>query len=92
METMEAETLRDRLEELDAELRRTGSLDEGEQAVLRRLEGDIREVLGREGDHPNNYVGLGERLRESVAQLEASHPAAAMLMRQAIDQLSFLGV
>jgi hypothetical protein len=89
---MEKQTLRGQLEELDAELKRTESIDEGEREALRRLEGDIREILAREGDHPQEYEGLGERLRETVAQLEASHPAVTMRMRQVIDQLSFMGI
>ena len=89
---MGQQTLRAQLERLDAELRRTESLDDDEREVLRRLERDIREALGREGEHPQAYEGLGERLREAVARLEASHPAATMMMRQVIDQLSFMGI
>jgi hypothetical protein len=89
---MDKQPLRGQLEELDAELKRTESLDDGEREVLRRLEGDIREVLAREGDQPQKYEGLGERLREAVAQLEASHPTVTMRMRQVIDQLSFMGI
>jgi hypothetical protein len=89
---MEKPTLRGQLEQLDSELRRTESLDEGEREVLRKLEADIREVLARGGDHPRMYEGLGERLREAVAQLEASHPKVTMVMRQVIDQLSFMGI
>ena len=89
---MDKQTLRGQLEELDAELKRTASLDDSEREVLRRLERDIREILAREGDHPQEYEGLGERLRESVAQLEASHPAVTMRLRQVIDQLSFMGI
>ena len=89
---MDKQPLRGRLEELDAELKRTESLDEGEREVLRRLESDIQELLAREGDHPQKYEGLGERLREAVAQLEVAHPAVTMRMRQVIDQLSFMGI
>ena len=89
---MDKQSLRGQLEELDAELKRTEFLDDGEREVLRRLEGDIREILAREGNHPQQYEGLGERLREAVAQLEASNPAVTMRMRQVIDQLSFLGI
>jgi hypothetical protein len=38
------------------------------------------------------YDGLGGRLREAVAQLEASHPEATLLMRQVIDSLSYMGI
>ena len=44
------------------------------------------------GVRPRKYEGLGDRLKEAVARLEASHPAATMLMRRVIDQLSFMGI
>lgn len=89
---MEGQTLREQLERLDAELRRAKSLDDREREALERLAGEIREVLAREGEHPQKYEGLRDRLKDAVAQLEASHPAATMLMRQLIDQLSFMGI
>ena len=89
---MEKQLLRERLEQLDAELKQTESLDDNEREVLRRLARDIQEVLGRGDEHLQKYEGLGERLKEAVAQLEASHPAATLRMRQVIDQLSFMGI
>jgi hypothetical protein len=52
----------------------------------------VREVLNREDEHAEHYRGLGERLDETVAQIEASHPRITLLMRQIIDQLSFMGI
>lgn len=89
---MDQQPLREQLEKLDAELGRAESLDDNEREVLRRLSTDIKELLGREGDNPQKFEGLGERLRDAVAQLEASHPTATLLMRQVIDQLSFMGI
>ena len=89
---MERQPLREQLERLDAEIRRAQSLDEQEREALDRLAGDIREALAREGEHTQPYEGLGDRLKDAVAQLESSHPAATMLMRQLIDQLSFMGI
>ena len=62
--------LRERLEELRAELGRAESTDGREQRMLRGLEADVEELLAREADHPRQYDGLGERLREAVAQLD----------------------
>lgn len=84
--------LRDRLEQLGAELKQTKSLDDNERAVLMRLARDVQEVLEQGDDHRQKYDGLGERLREAVAQLEASHPRTTLLMRQVIDQLSYMGI
>ena len=84
--------LRERLEELRAELGRAESTDGREQKMLRGLEADVEGLLGREADHPRQYDGLGERLREAVAQLEASHPKATLLMRQVIDSLAYMGI
>ena len=48
---MEKQLLRERLEQLDAELKQTESLDDNEREVLRRLARDIQEVLGRGDEH-----------------------------------------
>lgn len=89
---MNDEQLRTHLEQLHAELRQVDALDEKERELLEGLERDIRELLGREGGDARHYGGLGERLSEAVTELEASHPRATLLMRQAIDSLSYLGI
>jgi hypothetical protein len=60
--------------------------------MLEHLAGDIRELLEREENQEEHYTGLGERLKEAVARLEASHPRATLAMRQVIDQLAYLGI
>lgn len=39
-----------------------------------------------------HYSGLGERLKEAVAHIEASHPELTLRMRQVIDQLAYMGI
>ncbi len=89
---MNNETVRELLEQLHRELNQTETVDEHQRELLRTLENDIQELLGREQNQPHHYHGLGERLSEAVAQLEASHPQVTLLMRRAIDSLAYLGV
>jgi hypothetical protein len=89
---MNNETVRELLEQLHGELNQTETVDEHQRELLRTLENDIQELLGREQNQPHHYRGLRERLKEAVAQLEASHPQVTLLMRRAIDSLAFLGV
>ena len=89
---MNNETVRELLEQLHDELNQTETVDEHQRELLRTLENDIQELLGREQNQPHHYRGLGERLSEAVAQLEASHPQVTLLMRRAIDSLAYLGV
>ncbi len=89
---MNNETVRELLEQLHGELNQTETVDEHQRELLRTLENDIQELLGREQNQPHHYRGLGERLSEAVAQLEASHPQVTLLMRRVIDSLAYLGV
>jgi Domain of unknown function (DUF4404) len=89
---MNNETLREQLEQLHGELNQTESVDASQRELLKTLESDIQELLGREQNQPHHYRGLGARLNEAVAQLEASHPQVTLLMRRAIDSLAYLGV
>ena len=89
---MDDQQLRHDLEKLRAELHRTESLDENQREMLRTLAADIEDLLGRKTNHPQHYKGLRERLREAVAELEASHPRTTLMMRQVIDSLAYLGI
>lgn len=89
---MDNEELRLQLEHLHSQLEQTESIDEKQREILRTLESDIQELLSREQNQPHHYQSLGQRLNDSVAQFEASHPQITLLMRRAIDSLSYLGV
>jgi len=89
---MDKQKLREQLEQLHAELARVKSLDSTEAEMLQHLASDIQEVLEREENQAQHYSGLGDRLKETVARLEASHPEATERMRQVIDQLAYLGI
>jgi hypothetical protein len=89
---MDKQTLRRQLQELHAELQQVESLDVNEREMLQNLATDVQEILRREDDRIQHYSSLGDQLREAVAQVEASHPRATLLMRQVIDQLAYMGI
>jgi predicted nucleic acid-binding Zn-ribbon protein len=89
---MDKQQLREQLENLHTELQGVESLNDDERKLLQDLTRDVQEVLARDDEHTEHYSGLGERMKETVAQLEASHPKITLLMRQIIDQLAFMGI
>lgn len=89
---MNNEQLRAQLEQLHAELQQADALDPQQRERLQARANDIEQLLKREEIKPHHYTGLGERLSEDVAQLEASHPQITLLMRRVIDSLAYLGI
>lgn len=89
---MNKEQLRAELEQLHAELQQTKTLDPQQREKLQTLANDIHEVLSRDEGEAQHDTGLGERLNDAVAQLEASHPRITLLLRQTIDSLAYLGI
>ena len=89
---MNTKQLREQLEHLRAELEQANSLDRRQRELLLTRANDIEQVLKQEQLEPHHYRSLSERLKEDLAQLEASHPQITLLMRQAIDSLTYLGI
>jgi hypothetical protein len=89
---MTNEELRAQLLELHTELQKPDALDPQQRDLLEALSIDIDQLLQRDDNQPHHYRGLSERLTQSVAQLEASHPKITLLMRRAIDSLAYLGI
>ena len=89
---MNTEQLREQLEHLRAELKQADVLDPRQRELLLTRANDIEQLLKQEAIESHHYRSLSERLNEDLAQLEASHPQITLLMRQAIDSLSFLGI
>jgi hypothetical protein len=94
--TKESATARDelhsKLKELEAQLRDLHSVHPSDRELLSRLQSDIAAVLNRTQAQEEHYGSLTERLHESVARLEATHPRITLMMRQAIDSLAYLGI
>lgn len=89
---MNKEQLRAHLEQLHAELRQVEEVAGTDRELLQRLERDLRDILGRADTDLQAASGLGDRLRDAIAQLEASHPRITILMRDVIDQLAYMGI
>lgn len=89
---MNNEQLRAQLEQLHAELQQADAIDPQQREMLQGRANDIEQLLKREEIKPHHYTGLGQRLSEDVAQLEASHPQITLLMRRVIDSLAYLGI
>lgn len=85
--------LRDRLEQLHAELQRTESVDEETRALLNSLMEDTRHLMEHEGEElTERHHTLNERLTEALARFEGTHPDLAYVMARVIDTLSGLGI
>jgi hypothetical protein len=85
--------LRERLEELHAELASTESIDDQSMELLDSVLDDIRTLLERVGDAPaEEPEGLVERLREATRQFEETHPTLAAAVGRVMDTLSNLGI
>ena len=85
--------LRERLEELHAELASTESVDDQSMELLGSVLDDIRTLLDRADDAPaEEPEGLVERLREATRQFEETHPTLAAAVGRVMDTLSNLGI
>ena len=85
--------LRDRLEQLHAELAKTDSVDDASREVLASLLGDIQQLLDRSGkERSHEHHGLVDRLRDATRQFEESHPTLAAAVGRVMDTLSNMGI
>ena len=90
---MDKQNLHDRIEQLHRELQEIESIDQSERQTLDQLIADIRKLQEQsEGHTPLEYSRLRDRLKESVARLEASHPTVTLVMGRVIDQLAKMGI
>jgi tetrahydromethanopterin S-methyltransferase subunit G len=88
---MNKKQLHEKLQQLHAELDQVECSD-NQREILQKVASDIQILLARQDEGAEHYRDLGERLKEAVAQLEASHPEATSRIRQMIDQLAYLGI
>jgi Domain of unknown function (DUF4404) len=90
---MNRQELDEKLQQLHSQLQEIELVDENKRQTLEQLMVDIQESLEEEdGKETHKYKRLGEGLRESVVQFEATHPTATMLMGQTIDILAQMGI
>jgi uncharacterized protein DUF4404 len=87
--------LRAKLEQLDAEIQRTGSVDEAGREILFKLQADVRDLLARSGGSTGSAVeqdlSIAERLRQGIQHFEVTHPNLTGLMEEVVNTLSGMG-
>jgi hypothetical protein len=87
---MASDHLRELLQALHAELRRTDAVDEKSRELLRAIDDDIQQALERAGGaEPDSLV---ERLRETVDRFEGTHPALTEAVSRVLDSLVKMGI
>ena len=85
--------LRERLERLDADLKRTKSVDEAGRAILHKLQLDVQNLLARSGEDSSlQDHAIAARLREGIQHFEVTHPTLVALMEQVVGALSAIGI
>ncbi len=84
------ETLRERLDQLHAELAKTESVDERSREALESLLRDIQALLEQSGAQPQ--PSLRERLSQATRDFEESHPTLSATLGRVADALSNLGI
>lgn len=89
---MHKQQLHEKLQQLHAELDQVECSEGNQREILQKVANDIQDLLARREEGAEHYRDLGKRLKEAVAQLEASHPEATLRIRQMIDHLAYLGI
>jgi hypothetical protein len=88
---MDRQEVHETVKRLHDELDRMELPDSNQREILKKVAREIQDMLARQ-EGMEHIGGLRERLKESVAQIEASHSEATLLMRQVIDQLAYMGI
>lgn len=83
---MSSERIRDLLAELNRELQTTGDIDAETRELLARLNDDLDELTGDDGN------SAGDRAKELESRFAAKHPVAERITREIADILSKMGI
>ena len=90
---MDDPKLRQQLEQLQAEIRQSRSVDEEGKALLRDLDADIHDLLARsEGEAVVVQPSTVDRLQDSLTYFEVSHPSLTALIAKLLETLSNAGI
>jgi hypothetical protein len=89
---MSIEKLRTTVLELEQELRGIKSLDKESRQVLEQAVQDIRAALEQRTRSAADRQSLVDRLRESVARFESTHPSLTAVLGRLIDGLVQMGI
>ena len=91
--TDQNDQLRDHLEQLDAELKRTQPADDNQRQHLEAMQNGVQSALEQAGaTTPEVHHTLREQLTEGLQHFEVSHVALTSLIEQVLNTLSGLGI
>jgi len=90
---MDDQELRKQIEQLQAEIQNTHTVDKEGQELLRHLEAEIKELLGRKDVnvtpvHPSTI----QRLEEGLSHFEVTHPELTSMLSRLLESLSNVGI
>ena len=83
---MSSERIRDLLTELNRELQSTGDIDAETRELLARLNDELDELTGDDGN------SASDRAKELESRFAAKHPVAERITREIADILSKMGI
>jgi hypothetical protein len=90
---MDDPKLREQLEQLQAEIQQTDSVDEQGKTLLRDLDEDIHALLSRsEGESVVVQPSTVKSLQDSLSHFEVSHPTLTALIASLLETLSNAGI
>jgi len=83
---LSSERIRNLLTELNRELQTTGDIDAETRELLARLNDDLDELTGDDGN------SASDRAKELESRFAAKHPVAERITREIADILSKMGI
>jgi hypothetical protein len=89
---MQDQTLRELLEKVDVEIRKTETLDQQGIELLSRLSNDIEDLLKRNSTPGESQENLSSRLAQVIEHFESSHPTLTNHLSQLSMVLSNAGI
>jgi hypothetical protein len=89
---MENQTLRELLEQVEREIRKTETLDKQGVELLSRLSADIEELLARNDATGEDEMPITAQLKQAIDHFEISHPELSNYLSQLSRVLSNAGI
>ena len=89
---MQNQSLRNLLEQVDAEIKNTETLDQQGIELLSRLSADINELLEKSNTARETEANFADRLAQAIDHFESSHPTLTSQLAQLSMILSNAGI
>ncbi len=89
---MNADTLKESLKQLHANLESTGEVDPELRDLLQVLDGDIQALLNKEEQDASEAIDLAEQAQAISAKFAAQHPRIEPVLRDLGNILASMGI